>query len=104
MRGAIFESYVASELTKSFTNVGRDAPLFCWRDARGREIDILVDLGDSVLPIEVMSGLTVASDAAKTLEWWTKLPGNTNRNGLLIHGGEITSTLQGFRILPWYLG
>jgi predicted AAA+ superfamily ATPase len=52
LRGAIFESYVAAELTKAFF----------WRDSTGHEVDILMDLGDRLVPVEVKSGQTVAAD------------------------------------------
>ena len=36
LRGAIFESFVVSELIKSFANRRREAPIYFWRDATGR--------------------------------------------------------------------
>ena len=42
-------------------------------------------LGDRLVPVEVKSGQTVASDAADNLRWWTKLA-RTHR-GVLVHGG-----------------
>ncbi|MCB1035919.1 MAG: ATP-binding protein [Acidobacteria bacterium] len=103
LRGAIFESYVASELIKAFAHRRQEAPLFFWRDATGHEIDFLLDLGDRVLPIEVKAGETVPADATRTLEWWTSLLANPNRGGLLVHGGTETFPYKGFRVLPWYL-
>jgi len=103
LRGAIFESFVASEIVKAFENTGREAPLFFWRDATGHEIDLLVDLGDRLLPIEVKSGLTVPPDAVDGLRWWTSLPGNRNKEGVLVHGGNDTFRLHGFIVLPWFL-
>jgi|SRR5437867_3646745 len=103
LRGAIFESFVASEIVKAFENTGREAPLFFWRDATGHEIDLLVDLGDRLLPIEVKSGLTVPPDAVDGLRWWTNLPGNRNKEGVLVHGGNDTFRLHGFIVLPWFL-
>jgi len=43
LRGAIFESYVAAELTKPSFIAARGA-LFFWRDSTGHEVDILMDL------------------------------------------------------------
>lgn len=102
VRGAIFESFVASELLKAFEHAGRDAPLSFWRDASGREIDLLVDLGSRVVPVEVKSGLTVPSDALDALRWWGRLPGNA-AGGTLVHGGTEGRARDGFAILPWFL-
>ena len=103
LRGAIFESFVVSEFVKAFEHGGREAPLFSWKDATGHEIDILVDLGERLLPIEVKSGLTVTPDAIAGLRWWTGLKGNPNKAGVLVHGGNDSFEMKGFRVLPWFL-
>lgn len=103
LRGAIFESFVVAELIKAFSATRRDSPLFFWRDAAGHEIDVLLDTGDRLIPIEVKSGRTVAADAVATLEWWTSIPANPNRGGVLVHGGADSFDLKGFRVLPWFL-
>ncbi|MBC8424629.1 ATP-binding protein [bacterium] len=103
LRGPIFESFVAGELMKSFLHAGQEAPLFYWRDSRGREIDILIDLGSRQIPIEVKSGLTVPADAVDNLTWWCGIADNPNRSGVLVHGGEESYELKGMRVRPWYL-
>jgi uncharacterized protein len=104
LRGAIFESFVISELVKAFEHSGREAPLFFWRDSTGHEIDLLIDFGDRVLPLEVKSGITVAGDACSSLEWWTAIPENSARGGVLVHGGTDAFALKEFKVLPWFLG
>lgn len=103
LRGAVFESFVVSELIKSFAAMRRDPPLYFWRDATGREIDILIDTGERIVPVEVKSGQTVAADAVDTLVWWTSIPSNPNHGGVLVHGGTESFDFKGFRILPWFL-
>lgn len=103
LRGAVFESFVVSEFVKAFAAQGRTPPLFFWRDATGHEIDILIDAGDRLIPVEVKSGRTVTPGATEQLAWWTALPGNPNRGGVLVHGGDADYTLKGFRVAPWFL-
>ena len=81
----------------------RDAPLFFWRDATGHEIDILIDTGTRLVPVEVKSGRTVPPDAVAGLRWWTGIPSNPNSGGVLVHGGTESFDLRGFRVLPWFL-
>lgn len=102
LRGPLFESFVVSELVKAFANEGRDAPLFFWKDSRGREIDIIIDLGNRLVPLEVKSGLTVASDAMDGLRWWLDLPANPNRHGVLVHGGVESYRSRNITVLPWF--
>ena len=103
LRGAVFESFVVSELVKAFAAGRREPPLSWWRDAAGREIDVLIDAGGRIVPVEVKSGLTVPADAVDTLAWWTSIPGNPNRGGVLVHGGADRFEFRGFQVLPWYL-
>ena len=104
LRGSVFESFVVAELIKHFTAVRRDAPLYHWRDATGHEIDVLIDAGDRLIPLEVKSGRSIAATACDTIHWWTSLPGNPNRGGVLVHGGDQTFDFKGIRVLPWFLG
>lgn len=104
LRGAIFESFVVAEFIKGFAAMRRDAPLYFWRDATGHEIDILIDAGERLLPVEVKSGQTVAPDAFGHLTWWTSLPANPNHGGVLVHGGAERYAHKGFQVLPWFLG
>ena len=103
LRGAVFESFVVSELVKAFAALRREPPLSWWRDAAGREIDVLIDAGGRIVPVEVKSGLTVPADAVDTLAWWTSIPGNPNRGGVLVHGGADRFEFRGFQVLPWYV-
>ena len=102
LRGALFESYVVAELIKAFENQGRRAPLYHWRDATGHEIDVLIDFGDRVVPVEVKSGITVPPDAVDSLRWWTNIPANAAEGGVLIHGGIESFGLREVSVRPWF--
>jgi len=88
---------------KAFQNERREAPLFFWRDATRHEIDILVDFGDRLLPIEVKSGLTLGADAGDGLRWWLELPGNDNADGTLVYGGDESYLRKNLAVRPWFL-
>jgi hypothetical protein len=103
LRGAIFESYIVAELMKAFENRGRDAPLFFWKDRSGNEVDILIDLGTRILPVEVKSSLTLPSDAFDGLRDWLNLPGKPNETGILVYGGVESYRRDPVTVLPWYL-
>jgi len=61
-RGAVFESFILSEFHKNFVHRGEQPPLFFWRDSGGHEIDILIDMGTHLIPVEVKSARTVVGD------------------------------------------
>ena len=37
------------------------------------------------------------------LQWWTSIPSNPNRGGVLVHGGTDEFDLGDFHVLPWFL-
>lgn len=65
--GQIFETYLISEIVKSYTNHQRDPRkhLYYYRDNNGREIDLLVLHEDSIYPVEIKKGANPGKDAIK---------------------------------------
>lgn len=53
MDGAFFETYVVSEIIKSYYNAGKTPDLYYYRDVDKKEIDLLIEKGDKLYPIEV---------------------------------------------------
>lgn len=56
MDGAFFETYVVTEIVKSYFNAGKPADLFYYRDVDKKEIDLLIVEGDKMYPIEIKKG------------------------------------------------
>lgn len=56
MDGAFLETYVVSEIVKSYHNAGKPVDLFYYRDIDKKEIDLLVVEGDKMYPIEIKKG------------------------------------------------
>ncbi len=56
MDGAFFETYVVSEIVKSYFNAGKPVDLFYYRDIDKKEIDLLVVEGNRMYPIEIKKG------------------------------------------------
>jgi len=76
-RGALFESWVINELLKSRYNAGEMSNLYFWRDRSGHEVDVLIDHGTHLSPLEIKSGQTISRDYFRGLEFWRKLAGET---------------------------
>jgi predicted AAA+ superfamily ATPase len=101
MRGALFESWVVSELLKGRYNRGERSNLNFWRDHLGIEVDILCDHGQTLLPIEIKSGASIASDWFSSLVKWRALADATSEPPILIHGGDTQGLREGIQLLPW---
>jgi len=54
MAGAFFETFVVSEIIKSYANKGiLNIPLYFYRDRDGNEIDLLIEDGGTLYPLEI---------------------------------------------------
>ncbi len=53
MDGAFFETYVVTEIVKSYWNAGKMADLYYYRDTDKKEIDVLIVKGEKMYPIEI---------------------------------------------------
>lgn len=56
--GALFEDFVISELLKRRFHKGNCNILYFWRDHKCSEIDVIIDHGDSLIPLEIKSSRT----------------------------------------------
>ena len=51
--GAFFETFVISEIIKSYQHNGKNAPIFWYRDFDDKEIDLLIEQNGKLYPIEI---------------------------------------------------
>lgn len=65
MSGAFFESYVFSEIYKSYLNAGKEPPVFYYRDKDKKEIDLLLLQNGTLYPIEVKKSASPGKEAIK---------------------------------------
>jgi hypothetical protein len=74
--GRMFETFVVSEVLKSYQNAGRDPrDVSFYRDARKREIDLVIQDGHTLHPVEIKTGVQVRADALKNFSSLEELPG-----------------------------
>lgn len=100
LKGFIFESFIITEIMKNFFNSGKQDILYYYRDHIGNEVDLILDFGIILKPIEIKSGQTISRDYFKGLKYFSKLnPGNLEQ--YLIYGGNKNFTQQNIRILNW---
>ncbi|VEJ59466.1 ATP-binding protein [Arachnia propionica] len=64
MAGHVFETFVVGEIIKSYLNAGGDARnVHFYRDARQREIDLVIQEGRVLHPVEIKTSATVTREA-----------------------------------------
>lgn len=65
--GAIFETYIISEIVKSYTNNAMNPKirLYYYRDTNQKEIDLLIFYDNKVYPVEIKKSANPSKDAIK---------------------------------------
>lgn len=63
MSGAFFESYVFSEIYKSYLNAGKQPPVYYYRDKDKKEIDLLLYENGTLSPIEIKKAASPGKEA-----------------------------------------
>ena len=107
LRGAIFESWVAAELTKYQVHRGMMPDLYHWREATGTEVDLVHEVAAATTAIEVKGGMTVVPEYTRSLDTFLRsrqaaAPRPAQVNGVLVYGGDQALSLSGTRVLPWF--
>ncbi|GHT85288.1 hypothetical protein AGMMS49960_20200 [Betaproteobacteria bacterium] len=85
MWGHIFESFVFAEILKSYYNDGIvKPPLYYYRDKERNEIDLLIDEGGTLYPIEIKTTSDPTKSMIKAFRFITNIPGKVRGQGAVV--------------------
>ncbi len=102
MSGAIFETAVLSEILKTVTHRAQDAHLYFWRTSTGTEVDIVVETGGRLVPIEVKLSATPQPAMAAGIVAFREAYGEKAAPGYVVHPGSIRLPLAaGVTAIPF---
>lgn len=100
-RGALFETWVVSELYKQRLNAGQPLDLYFWRDSSGNEVDVLIENATGLQALEIKSGSTFASDWTSGLRKWQKLAQDEALTPSLVYGGDQSHAREDLQVWSW---
>jgi predicted AAA+ superfamily ATPase len=101
LRGNIFETFIISELIKLKMNRGEKPAFYFWRDSNGNEVDLLIEKGIQLYPVEIKSGRTLTHEAYAGLNKWCALAGEKAGKPTLIYAGDESFQHKGIEVLGW---
>lgn len=84
MAGPIFETFVVSEIIKSYFYRGKQPPLYYYRDKEGREIDLLIEEEDKLVPIEIKRAMNITDDDVRHIKYFQKNIRESSGKGAVI--------------------
>ena len=100
-RGSLFENLVVSELLKQRYNQVLASNLYFWRNNTGDEVDVVIEQGEQLMPMEIKSGQTVNADFLTGINKWMKIAGDAALTPQLAYGGNENMTRNGVEVKSW---
>lgn len=102
LRGAIFETWVVSEILKQRTNQGEAGGMYYYRDRRGLEADLVVVRGNQLSIVEVKAAATVSDEMMNNLRRVRSALISSQPVELrLAHAGDSDQRRSDLTVLAW---
>jgi len=96
-RGALFENLVIMDMYKSMVNTGQEPNLYFFRDTNGNEIDLLIDRGRQIIPVEIKSAETYSPEFIKGFAYFRKTTGQELKS-FVVYAGDRQQQIGATRL------
>ncbi|MHB1011427.1 MAG: ATP-binding protein [Desulfobacteria bacterium] len=94
MGAAIFETAVVGEIMRRLSGRGERPRLYFWRTATGVEVDLIVESGGRLLPLEIRMSATPDRSMARDIVSFRKDLYGLAEKGFVVHPGDVTLALS----------
>lgn len=102
MRGALFENLCITEFVKHRAHAGAEGVPYFWRDNIGNEIDLLIERGGVLQPVEFKSGATFQAEWLRGLHTWQRHAAQARQvQPMLVSDVDAVQDLQGVGLAHW---
>ncbi|HRX86625.1 MAG TPA: ATP-binding protein [Phycisphaerae bacterium] len=102
LRGAIFETWVVSEILKHRLARGEHAGVYYYRDRRGLEADVVIDEGSSLLVVEAKGTQTATADLVRAGQPVAELLARVAPTRRIVaYGGDQDQARTDVTVLGW---
>ena len=100
MSGAIFETFVVSEILKSYWHIGRHAPLYFYRDKDKKEIDLLNVKDNVIHPIEIKKTASPDKQDIKNFGTLNRLQKDIGEGGVICLTDSLIPITEKYTGIP----
>ena len=100
-KGALFENFIINEIIKNQLNRNIPTKNYFWNAAGAYEIDLLIDQGPQLVPIEIKSSRTINSHFFAAFTYFQPISGALPENSYLIYGGSENQSRSIAKVLSW---
>jgi uncharacterized protein len=100
LRGNLFENMAVIEVLKYLYNHGIHSNMNFYRDSGSNEVDLLLQIGPELFPLEIKSGATITTEAFKGLSAFSRLIPELPFGAGVIYGGNEKQIRTNVKIYP----
>lgn len=100
MSGAMLETWVVSEIIKSYMHHGRTPRIYFYRDKDKREIDVLIEENGVLYPIEIKKTASIQNVNFKGFSMLEKLGMPVGHGGVLCFTKSLLPLSEGVDAIP----
>ncbi len=106
--GALVETWCFAEVLKARLNAGLQPDCWFWRSSDGKEVDLLIEVGRDLFPIEIKSSATPDPRHAQGVRMFRSLVEKRGEGqvriapGFIVYGGNEVRPCGKDRFVPWH--
>ncbi len=100
--GAVFETFIVMEIVKSFANANKDPRLYMYyyRDTNGKEIDLVININNTLYPIEIKKSGNPGRDAVKNFDVLAKTKQEQGEGGVICMAEKVVPINEKYHFIP----
>jgi len=103
MSGAFFETFVVSEIIKSYLNAGKRPPVFYYRDSDQKEIDLIIENDGKLQPIEIKKSANPKKNASRHFSVLEKVGKEITEGSIICMSEDLSPLSKGVWAVPVWL-
>lgn len=107
MHGALFETYVSNMIFSVLNTLSFQPGVYHWRTGGGAEVDIILEKGNSLYPIEIKAGSSLSRHDARGIKAFCETYAESGKKimpGLIVYAGSDCYWLdRNVLAVPWNL-
>ena len=100
MNGQFFETFIVSEVIKSYYNEGRRPPVFFYRDTDQKEIDLIIEANNTLHPFEIKKTASPQKNALRSFEALQKTNKAIGAGGIICMTDSVYPINQDNHYIP----
>ena len=101
--GAFFETFVVSEIMKSWYNAGKTPPVFYYRDKDRNEIDLILEADGKLHPVEIKKSANPGKNAIAAFRVLANVGKSVGPGGVVCCATEYLPLDAYNSIIPWWM-